>query len=1329
MTDTPSQEMDLPRLRRAIDGVMLRDRFRFRRKWQRIEQAQQQGKPFDRSYNRLLEEIEASKKTLESRRENLPKISYDEELPIAQRKAEILETIEKNQVIIICGETGSGKSTQLPKMCLELGRGVAGMIGHTQPRRIAARSVASRVAEELGCSTGKEVGYKIRFTDHTDQRTYIKLMTDGILLAETQGDRYLDAYDTIIIDEAHERSLNIDFLLGYLKRLLPKRPNLKVIVTSATLDAQRFSEHFQLGGEPAPILEVSGRTYPVDVYYRPAVTDDSSDADQTQQVRDAVLEAARIDNGDILIFMATEHEIRETAKVLRGTSIPGDYPQRKTEILPLYGRLSTAEQNKVFQPHSHRRIVIATNVAESSLTVPGIRYVIDPGTARISRYSARSKVQRLPIEPISQASADQRKGRCGRVGPGICFRLYSEEDYESRERYTMPELQRTNLAAVILQTKHLQLGEIETFPFIDPPKPTTVQDGYRTLFELGAIDEKQKITPLGNQLSRLPVDPRIARIILAAQEEHCLAELLIIASAIELQDPRERPVDKQQAADQAHQPFQDEQSDFISYLKLWDFYHDLREKLSRNQLKKACHQNFLNYNRMREWSDIHRQLKQLVIESGTKIQHRKDDYQSIHRALLTGLLSNIAYKPEKVEYIGSGGKTLNLWPGSGCFEKKPKWIVAAELVETTRRYARTVAQIQPEWIEPLADHLLKRTYQDPHWSQKMAAVMGYEKVSLFGLTIVPRRRIHYSKIDPKVSRELFIQHGFVEEDFQPQSGQFFKYNQEVLEKVKTEQAKTRKHQYLLGDEARFEFYDARLPQEVTDGISFNRWWKKKRQTDPDFLNMSPEDLVTEVNLNYNEELYPETLQFRGMKLPIEYHFAPGTERDGILLKVPQEGVHQLDQQRLGWLVPGLLEEKVLAMIKSLPKSLRRQFVPAPDRAKQVVNTLTFGQGDFRVAVADALSRIVGESIPVDAFQDEKIPPHLQMTVAVIDEQGEELAASQDVATLHQKLGPAKQTANGKDAAIGDAFVPGQSTIEEQGWHQDGLTDWDFEALPELIQVERAGMTLAAYPAIVDQGEAVGLRLLDSPERAFEATHAGVRRLFYLKHRKDIRSQVSWLPKLDELLLFAASLGSAKELREQLGLLLTERAFLQPESPQKPPPIPRSADTFEIQRKGGYQNLGLATQEILKLVRPLFTEYHQARLAFEEAQSVDRFKEVTADIQEQLQALTAGNFLLETPWRWLQQYSRYFEAIAKRVEKLKHGGLARDQKQLAMWKKEAKRYRERAERHAERQIFDPELVQFRWMLEEYRVSLFAQELGTFITVSEPRLEKQFRKIRP
>ncbi|QDU93595.1 ATP-dependent RNA helicase HrpA [Lignipirellula cremea] len=1290
----------LSELESQLAQTLLADRYRLRRKLRGIAQAIEQGKPFDRSLTRAAEEIHRSIEIREKRRQQAPTVTLEESLPVSARAAEISAAIAENQVVVVCGETGSGKSTQLPKICLQLGRGIEGMIGHTQPRRIAARSIAARLAEELQSPLGKDVGFKVRFTDTTRPETYVKLMTDGVLLAETQSDRFLNLYDTIILDEAHERSLNIDFLLGYFKGLLPKRRDLRLIITSATIDAERFAEHFADERGPAPVIEVSGRAYPVELRYRPLLNED--DPDLQQAVCEAVREAAAIDTGDILIFLPTEREIRETTAALRKIHIPGDNG-RRTEILPLYARLSNQEQNKVFRPHSYRRIVLATNVAESSLTVPGIRFVIDTGVARISRYSPRSKVQRLPIEAVSKASADQRKGRCGRVGPGICFRLYTEEDYLGRDPYTTPEIRRTNLASVILQTTALKLGAIEQFPFLDPPKPEHIRDGYKTLYEIGAIDEDRELTDLGRQLSRLPVDPRIGRMILAAHDEHCLGEMLIIASALELQDPRERPVEKREAADEMHARHVDEKSDFMSILKLWDFYHQLRSDLSRNQLRKACQKNFLSANRLREWTDVHRQLRELADQTGLLMSPRKNDYLAIHRALLTGLLSGVAFKSDAHEYTGAGGVKFHLWPGSGPFKKKPQWIVAAEVVETTRRYGRTIAAIEPEWIEPLAQHLVKCSYSEPHWSKKNSAVMCYEKVSLMGLPIVPKRRVRYGPIDPEYARELFLQHGLVEGDM-PLRAPFLEHNAELLEQVKSLGAKTRSREFIVDDRAIYRFYDGVLPEEVYDGQKLHKWRKLAEAENPRVLFMTESDLLEEEPVEMADEAFPDKLDVGPMALPLEYLYQPGDEADGVTLTTPLAGLNQLDADRLGWLVPGLLKEKVIALIRSLPKQIRRNLVPAPEVAQQAISRLTYGEGPFLPAVAKVLSQLAEEPIPLDKFRLEKLPDHLQMNVRIVDEGGAALAAGRD---LHQLR-----------SALSQEATESVAELDDSAWRRDDITTWDFDDLPAQVEIPRGAIRVPAYPALVDQGNNVALRLFDSRAAAERATRGGIRRLYIRSEKKALRAHVAWLPSLPQMKLFAGPLGGAAQLEQQLAELIADRAFLGDR------PLPRTREQFQQQLKSGRDQVQLAVQDILRVTSDLFAQYHQARLAVEEASSKNGF--AIHDARRQLKALTAGEFLTDTPWRWLQHLPRYLQAIVVRFDKLKQGGGPRDRAsydELAPW---LEMYEQRRERLDEANLDDPELTEFRWMLEEFRVSQFAQQLGTSVTISAKRLEKQWAK---
>jgi len=1310
-----SSNAALSELPALISKAMVGDQFRLSQRLRSIREAQKNKKPFDKNLQRLRGELDKSVERRAARLKQCPKITFDKSLPIHEELDSIQKTIEENQVVIVCGETGSGKSTQLPKLLLSMGRGIGGVIGHTQPRRIAARSVCARISEELGREQGTACGFKIRFADTTGPNTYIKLMTDGILLAETQTDSYLNQYDTIIIDEAHERSLNIDFLLGYLKRLLPRRKDLRVIITSATIDADRFSEHFRTAGKPAPILNVSGRTYPVEIRYRPLdsevaeknkVKSQNNTADEQSLLADAVNELAAIDEGDILIFVATEWDIRETARLLRGRSIIGDDGGRQTEIVPLYGRLSMAEQNKVFRPSSYRRIVIATNVAESSITVPGIRYVIDTGLARISRYSSRSQVQRLPIEAVSQASANQRAGRCGRVAPGICIRLYSEADYNSRDEFTSPEILRTNLASVILQTLNMKLGAIEEFPFLDPPKPASIRDGYSTLFELGAIDEQNRLTDIGRQISRLPVDPRIARMILAAHDENCLHEILVIAAALELQDPRERPIDKQQAADEVHEQFRDPDSDFLSYLKLWDFYHKLKDDLSQSRLRKACVQNYLSYNRLREWADIFRQLRQLVEETGLKPHPRKDDSAAIHRALLPGFLSNIAMRSDTHEYTGSGQQKYVLWPGSGVFEKKPKWIVSAELIETSKRYARTVAKIAPNWIEPAAGHLVKKSWSDPRWNGDAGSAVATEKVTLFGLTIVPGRSVHYGKIDPEQSRTLMLQYGLVEGDFNVQID-FLAHNQKFLEDLEQQQSKTRRYDLIPSQEQLFAFYDDRLPTDVYDGVSLKKWWKDASRKTPTLLNMRLEDFFEAQAEEIDETEFPNALSMGKMQFPLEYHLEPGAEQDGVTVSIPQESLNQLSPQRLGWLVPGLLEEKVAAMIKSLPKSVRRMLVPAPETAKQVVSKLEFGKGSFEETVADMLSQISGERITADLFEIQRLPQHLQMNIRVLDQGGAAIASNRNLTQLRQEFG----------SQAADSF----SAISDDHWSQAGLTDWTFGDFPAEVQVRHEKLSLTGFPSLLDEGTSVALCLRDAPERAAYETRFGLRRLFVLAEHRRLKTQVDHLPDLNRMSMYVTAIGGIN-LREQLIELLAERTlFGQKER------LPRSEAQYRQFVKEWQNQIPIAAQDLASLLPGLLEQYHRMKVTLDKTK-VPAWNEPLHDMRAQLNAMINARFLVSTPYPWLQQIPRYLQGMEMRLGKLGGAGLQRDISNIRSISRYFAMYSQRARQHHEREIIDPQLIKFRWMLEEFRVSLFAQKLGTALKVSPKILDEQWALVR-
>ena len=1322
-----SGQPDFRKLQNRIHEAMLGDRFRLRRSLDSIRKAQRAQKPFNRNLKKFEAALDESIQRRNQRAKNVPQVTLNESLPITARRDEIAQAIRDHQVVIVCGETGSGKSTQLPMICLEMGQGVDGLIGHTQPRRIAARSVAARVAEELGTIVGQQVGFKIRFTDSTGPNTFIKLMTDGILLAESQNDRFFEQYDTIIIDEAHERSLNIDFLLGRLRQILSKRPDLKLIITSATIDAARFAEHFGKPGKPAPVIEVAGRTFPVEIRYRSLVDDeDNSDSKQAatsgrpsrsgqrgrrksepdvqRAILDAVDELGKIDSGDILIFMPTERDIHETAKSLRGRLVKSRQP---TEILPLYARLTTKDQNRIFKPSGNaRRIVIATNVAESSLTVPGIRYVIDTGTARISRYSARSRMQRLPIESVSKASAAQRAGRCGRVAPGVCIRLYSEDDFNARDEFTPPEIQRTNLASVILQTKALRLGPLEEFPFLEPPRTGTITDGYRMLFELGALDERNELTEIGRRLSKLPVDPRVGRIILAGHDENCLSEILIIAAALEMQDPRERPLEQQQAADTAHELFQNEDSDFLSFLTLWDFHLKIKRNLSRSQLRKACQQNFLSYNRMREWSDVHHQLRELVEDAGLKPQKRHDDSDAIHRALLPGFLSNLALLTERHEYTAANNQKVSLWPGSGLFSKKPKWIVAAELVETTRRYVRVVATIQPGWIEPLAAHLIKRTHSNPEWDGKAGSAMADEKVSLFGLPVVARRSVRYAKINPQVSRELMIRCGLVEGELEMDLP-FFRHNARLIDELDRLQTKTRRQDLVIEDDEQYDFYDKRIPQNVADLHALRRWLKTVEKRGKGPLHMQHDEVRRQGTENVTDAEFPGGILVQNLNLPLEYHLEPGSEQDGISITVPKEALNQLDQRRLGWLVPGLIEEKVVAMIRSLPKSLRRQLNPAAESAKKVCSQLNFGAGNFEETVVRLLAAIAQEPISICDFNLNRLPNHLRMNVRVIDAEGNTLSAGRDVRELRQLLG----------GEASHSF----SQAEDQQWNRDNIREWDLAELPARVPIERAGLELIGYPTLLDQGESVSLRLLDMPARSAIETRSGIRRLAAIALRKFVTKQVEYIPQLNQWTMNAAAFGGANSFRKDLADLIVDRAFF----PTKGP-YPRNESEYQARLKKAKSLVPVAVQDVVEMLDPIMTASAQARKAIKTTKAPS-LSYAVADAKEQLRELTASGFLSRTQWGWLQQYPRYLEAIQVRLRKIGKNGVARDQSGHEVIAECLARYRMRAAEHAERDHFDPQLGYYRWMIEELRVSLFAQELGTAIPVSEVRLEKQWEKV--
>ena len=1123
---------------------MLRDRHRLRRALRSLRPTRDFEKA-DARLQQLTEQVERSAAEAERRRARLPVPSFDLDLPVVHRRAEIAEAIRENQVVVVCGETGSGKTTQLPKICLDLGHGVTGLIGHTQPRRIAARSVANRLRDELNDRAA--VGFKVRFTDETSPDSFVKLMTDGILLAETQSDRFLERYDTIIIDEAHERSLNIDFLLGYLKRLLPRRPDLKLIITSATIDPDRFSKHF----DGAPVVMVTGRTFPVEVRYRPLMSEDE-DA-QTFEMTDALLaavdELGRATTGDTLVFLTGERDIRETADALR------KHTNDRLDVLPLYARLSAEEQMRVFKPTGRRRVVLATNVAETSLTVPGITGVIDTGLARISRYSTRNRLQRLPIEPVSQASADQRKGRCGRVSEGVCIRLYSEEDFEKRPRYTDPEILRTNLASVILQMKAFKLGDVEDFPFLDPPDYRQVRDGYQTLFEINAIDANNDLTDAGRILARLPIDPRLGRMLMAAKDENCLEELLALAAALSIQDPRERPMDKRHEADEAHAQFRESGSDFLALLNLWRFWRDTLRQLSQSQARKRCKQLYLSYTRMREWADIHRQLIEYVATFDWRLNREPATYDAVHRALLTGLLANVGRKIDQVEYQGVRGRRFYIFPGSGLFQKKPNWLMAGELVETTKVYARTCASIQPEWIERVAADLVKRTHTDPHWQRKTARVMAYERVTLYGLPVVNKRSVPLAPIDPKQSRSIFIRSALVEMEYDT-GAPFFRHNAQLIREVELLEAKGRRRDIMVDADTRFAWYDARIPAQVVGGQSFDKWRKQAEHDNRRLLFMEPEDLMARVGGELGGEQFPDKLiveipwhgrparvpaqpekleRTGGAPVPqnhprsafdLSYRFDPGHAFDGVTVTLPLAALNQLPADRLDWLVPGLIQEKALDLIRTMPKALRVNFVPAPDFARRAVHRMPFGQGNLLDALAAALGKLSGLSVRAEDFSPDGLPDYLRMNVRVIDEHGKQVAVGRDLKQLRQQLrGSAR-----------DAFA----ITPPPPWDRDGITAWDFGDLPERVELRQHGTTLQGFPSLVDRGGAVSLRLLETPDLARDATRRGVRRLFLIDYTKELRHLIDTLPAIKPMGLHYAPLGPGERLKDQIREAVADR---------------------------------------------------------------------------------------------------------------------------------------------------------------------------------------------
>lgn len=1283
---------------------MRRDQYRLQKRLGSLKSKLKNGQKINVShFEQLSADIEKSLKQRQRRATNLPKPQFPDVLPVSEQRDDIAAAIAAHQVIIVAGETGSGKTTQLPKICLSLGRGIAGMIGCTQPRRIAARTIATRVASELDSPLGHAVGYKVRFSDRLSPDSYIKFMTDGILLAETQGDRFLDAYDTLIIDEAHERSLNIDFLLGYLKRLLPKRPDLKLIVTSATIDTQRFSAHF----EEAPIIEVSGRTYPIEMRYRPLSDDDEEkDRNLVQGILDAVDEISLHNRQpDILIFLSGERDIRDTAEALRKHRLPN------TEILPLYARLSAAEQNRVFAPGSSRRIVLATNVAETSLTVPKIKAVIDPGDARISRYSIRNKVQRLPIEKISRSSANQRKGRCGRIAPGLCIRLYSEEDYNQRPEFTVPEILRTSLASVILQMLSLRLGDINDFPFIEPPSSKMINDGFTLLTEFGATNENRELTEIGWQLSKMPIDPRIGRMIFAAKVENCLNEVLIIASALSIQDPRERPMDAQQAADAAQQKFVEKNSDFLSYLKLWNFFQEQSKHLSKNKLRHLCQEHFLSYLRMREWRDIHQQLHSLVKEAGWRINQLEANYDEIHRALLTGLLGNIAFKTDSEQYLGARNIKLYPFPGSSLFKKPPKWIMAAELVETSRLYARCIAKINPDWVEQAAGDLCQHHYFEPHWEKRRAQVGAFEKVTLYGLTIVAKRKVNFGPIDPKLSREIFIRSGLAEGEYNSKAA-FFQHNRDLFNEIEILEHKSRRQDILVDEEQIYAFYEALIPEGIYSGKAFEKWRKQAERDNPKLLFLSREDLMKHGSESVTPLAFPDILLINGVTLPLSYHFEPGHERDGVTVDIPLAILNQLTPPAFEWLVPGLLEEKLIALLRSMPKVWRKSFVPVPEVACNALETLSKPQVSFRkegsfleypnLSLLEALTtychRRLGKPLPADIWGLDTLPLHLLVNFQLIDSENHYIDMGRDLTALQEKWGEHASTKCRREVA------------NDSGLERDNITQWDFGDLPAQVSHKINGVTVQGFPTLVDEENHVALRVLDNPTTAQQQLRGGLRRLFILGLATN--KLLKQMPIDHKLCFQYMKLGSCKQLKEEMLLALVDSIFLIE-------PLPTKAAEFEERLTKGKQGLMPLAYEYATFLAQALEEYNGLTPQFHK---LLKRSSTLPSVKQHLKYLIYEGFVKDISLAQLKHLPRYLKAVKVRLNRLDQDPQKDSQKaaQIApLWDA----YLQRRSVCSEPSL---KLIEFRWMLEELRVSLFAPELKTVYPVSVQRLQKFWEK---
>ena len=1316
MSSSPLSNSTLSDYEALLTQVACKDRFRLTQQFRKLLK-QHHITPIhhdDQRWQAICARIHRSCTWVDDRKLRIPDITYPENLPISEKRHELAAVIAEHQVIILAGETGSGKTTQLPKICLSLGRGAAGIIGHTQPRRIAARTVATRIAEEVNTTIGDVVGYQVRFTDQVSDKTAIKLMTDGILLAEIQQDRFLSRYDTIIIDEAHERSLNIDFLLGYLKQLLPKRPDLKVIVTSATIDVEKFSQHFN----NAPVMQVSGRTFPVEVLYRPPL---DTAADKGIDIYASILTA--IDEilgmshaGDILVFLSGERDIREAALHIRRANIP------HLTVLPLYARLSISEQNKIFQGHRGRRIVLATNVAETALTVPGIRYVIDTGLARVSRYNFRTKVQRLPIEPISQASANQRKGRCGRVSEGVCIRLYSEDDFNQRPEFTDAEILRTNLAAVILQMAQLKLGDVRRFPFVDTPDDRLINDGYKLLQELQAMNTKSHMLPLGRQLATLPVDPRLGRMLIEASRLGCVAEVAIIVSALAVQDPRERPANKRQAADQSHRQWWDDHSDFIGYLNLWRAYEEQRQALSNNQLQKWCKKHYLVFMRMREWRDIHTQICIAGKRAGMQSSSVAGAYESIHTALLSGLLGCIGVLSEDKggggEYLGVRNRRFSLFPNSSQFKKKPRWVVAAQLLETSKLYAHNVAKVEPQWVLDSARHLIKKHHSEPHYAAKSGQVMAFEKITLYGVVLVARQRVAYGQLDAVVSREIFIRSALVEGRYGDHAKikqrllntsaehDFFCHQKELLQELHDLEAKSRRRDIVADENILFDFYDARLPPDIVNLSSFERWRQQLEKQQEKLLFIDREQLMQHDASHITAAQFPNHLTINSLTLPLSYHFEPNHADDGVSVHIPVSALHLVDQASLEWLVPGLLREKCIAMVKALPKQWRKHFVPVPayvDRALQRIDVANRDTVSLSDALAKQLLRQTGITIPDDLWLNMSLDSFYHMNIVIMDEHQQRIDSGRVLAVLRERY---RHHVQEHLQVVGDQF------------EQKGLKKWTFGVLPVDYELQQQGINIHVYPALRDQGDSVDLTLLDSPVDAHMDSLRGMVRLAVLEYKSTVTYLQKNLLKGRDLGLSVVDMGSRQQVIDDVICAAIKQICFDD------PVLIRSEQDFYAAIEQGRPHIVERAESLVQYLLDALTRVVGIKKSLKQAKNPLLLAYAASDIQQQLQDLFYPGVLYDTPERWLQQYPRYMKAIALRLEKVP-SQINKDRAFIAELAPLRQRLYDRRLKEGDASYFASDaLQQYRWMLEELRISLFAQTVKTIMPISIKRLNKQW-----